>query len=263
MSGAVLSTIGVLHPGEMGAAIGATLTGRGLTVLWAGEGRSEATGRRAESAGLRDAGTLADLCAQSDVLLSICPPHAALDVANAVAKTGFAGTYVDANAISPALAEQVARAVGEARFVDGGVIGPPPRERGATRLYLSGAGATELAGLLDGGALEAIALAEGGTTAASALKMSYAAWTKGTAALLLALRATAQAHGVEQPLLAEWARSQPELAQRCRSAQHSAETKGWRWTAEMIEIAATFAAAGQPDGFHQAAATVYERYERP
>jgi hypothetical protein len=247
----------------MGAAIGAALSGRGLTVLWAGEGRSQDTGRRAEAAGLRDAGTLSALCEQSDVVLSICPPHAALDVACAVAAAGFAGTYVDANAISPALATEVAQAVAGATFVDGGVVGPPPRERGATRLYLSGAGAAELAGLLDGGALEAIALPEGGTTAASALKMSYAAWTKGTAALLLALRATAQAHGVEQALLGEWARSQPELAQRWRSAQHSAQTKGWRWTAEMTEIAATFAAAGQPDGFHRAAATVYEQYERP
>ncbi len=258
-----MRTIGVLHPGEMGAAIGATLTGRGLTVLWAGEGRSEGTGRRAEAAGLQDAGTLAALCERSDVVISICPPHAALDVASAVAKTGFGGTYLDANAISPELASQVGEVVAGASFVDGGVIGPPPRERGATRLYLSGSGAAELAEVLDGGALEAIALSEGGTTAASALKMSYAAWTKGTAALLLALRATAQAHGVEQPLLAEWARSQPELAQRWRSAQHSAQTKGWRWTAEMIEIAATFAAAGQPDGFHKAAAEVYDGYERP
>jgi len=259
MSGAVLTTIGVLHPGEMGAAIGATLSGRGLTVLWAGEGRSPDTARRAEAAGLRDAGTVTAVCEQADVVLSICPPHAAVDVATAVAATGFTGTYVDANAISPALALQVAQVVAGATFVDGGVVGPPPRERGATRLYLSGAGAAELAGLLDGGALEAIALPESGTTAASALKMSYAAWTKGTAALLLAIRELGQAEGIEQTLLAEWTRSQPQLEAAAIRAARSAEAKGWRWVGEMEEIAATFAAVGLPSGFHDAAAEILRR----
>jgi hypothetical protein len=95
---------------------------------------------------------------------------------------------------------------------------------------------------------------------ASAVKMAYAAWTKGTAALLLAVRETARAEGVEDALVAEWARSLPDLADAHARAVRSATAKGWRWVAEMDEIAATFAAAGQPDGFHRAAAEIYRRY---
>jgi hypothetical protein len=87
--------------------------------------------------------------------------------------------------------------------------------------------------------------------------MAYAAWTKGTAAMLLAIRALAEAEGVEDELLEEWRVSQPDLPERARRAAASADAKGWRWIAEMEEIAATFAAAGQPDGFHRAAAEVF------
>jgi hypothetical protein len=92
--------------------------------------------------------------------------------------------------------------------------------------------------------------------------MAYAGWTKGAAALLLEIRALAREQGVEDVLLAEWGRSQPALAKRARGAADSAVTKGWRWVAEMEEIAATMSAAGLPDGFHQAAAEVYRRSPR-
>ena len=80
------------------------------------------------------------------MILSVCPPHAALDVARAT--EGFAGTYVDANAISPMRAAEIAAL--QPRFVDGGIIGPPPRAAGETRLYLSGAGAEEVGDALRG-----------------------------------------------------------------------------------------------------------------
>ena len=102
----------------------------------------------------------------------------------------------------------------------------------------------------------------GPATAASAVKMAYAAWTKGTAALLLAARALAQAEGVEEALLAEWALSQPQLAAQADRAAESGVTKGWRWIAEMEEIAHCMAEAGLPDGFHQAAAEIYRRCPR-
>jgi len=257
-----VTTIGVLHPGDMGAAIGASLRSRGFGVHWASADRGAGTVRRAADAGLQDVGTLARLCAESDIVLSICPPHAAIDVAKSVAAQGFSGVYVDANAVSPATAAEVAALVAPAHYVDGGVIGPPPTESAPSRLYLSGDRAGELAGILGGGPLEAIAI-DGGPTAASALKMTYAAWTKGTAAMLLAVRETAAANGVLEALLAEWSRSQPALADRLAGAERSAATKGWRWTGEMREIAATFHDAGQPAGFHQAAAAIYETYDRP
>jgi len=246
----------------MGAAIGAALRSRDVPVVWASEGRGAGTARRAAAADLRDVGSVEAMTTEADVIISICPPHAALELADAVGRSGFAGIYLDANAISPGTAQKVAGAVPAATYVDGGAIGAPPTERGHTRLYLSGTGAEALVPLLDGGPLETIALT-GATTAASALKMTYAAWTKGSAALVLALRETARGHGVEAALLSEWDRSQAELPRRAEAAERSARAKGWRWTAEMTEIARTFGEAGQPTGFHTAAAEVYSRYERP
>jgi 3-hydroxyisobutyrate dehydrogenase-like beta-hydroxyacid dehydrogenase len=251
-----MTTIGLLHPGEMGAALGARLRERGHDVLWAGERRSAATRERAEAAGLRDAGSLAALRDDADLVVSVCPPHAALDVARAVA--GYRGVFVDANAIAPATVEAVRRVVenGGGRLVDGGIVGPPPAREGTTRLYLSGAEAAGVAAAFEGTCVEAPVLGpEPGT--ASALKMAYAAWTKGTAAMLLAISATARAAGVEDALLHEWRRSQPDVPDRLAAARDAAASKGWRWVGEMEEIAATFAAAGQPDGFHRAAAEVF------
>ena len=90
--------------------------------------------------------------------------------------------------------------------------------------------------------------------------MAYAAWTKGSAALLLTVRALARAEGVEETLLAEWGISQPGLEARSAGAAGAAAAKGWRWIAEMEEIAATMAAVGLPEGFHQAAAEIYRRF---
>jgi len=255
--------IGLLHPGEMGAAVGGCLAAAGHPVLWASAGRGPGTAARAEAAGLRDAGTVGKLARQAGVIVSICPPHAALDVARSVAGTaapGFGGVFVDANAISPGTAEEVARIVeaGGAHYVDGGIIGPPPAALDSTRLYLSGARAAQIRDLFAGTALDARVL-DAGLTAASALKMAYAGWTKGTAALILAVRGLAHGAGVEEALLAEWQESQPELAGRSRSAARSAATKGWRWASEMEEIAASMAAAGLPGGFHQAAAEIFRR----
>jgi 3-hydroxyisobutyrate dehydrogenase-like beta-hydroxyacid dehydrogenase len=253
--------IGLLHPGEMGAAVGRCLTGAGYSVLWASDGRGPQTAARARAAGLDDAGTVAEVADRADVIFSICPPHAALDVAWAV--QGFGGLYVDANAISPATAREVALMVeeGGATYIDGGIIGLPPAAAGTTRLYLSGPRADGVRELFDGTPLDARMILSG-TWSASAIKMAYAAWTKGTAALLLAARALARAEGVEDALLAEWTLSQPGLAERSQGAARSAATKGWRWVAEMEEIAASMAADGLPDGFHQAAAEIFRRSPR-
>ena len=55
--------VGILHPGEMGSAVAAAMRNSGHSVYWVAEGRSHRTRARAESAGLTDAGTLANLCA--------------------------------------------------------------------------------------------------------------------------------------------------------------------------------------------------------
>jgi len=233
--------VGLLHPGEMGASVGRALQANRHEVLWASEGRSAATRERAQ--GFRDVGTVEALAGEAELILSICPPHAALAVAREVA--GFDGVYVDANAISPMRAQEIAAI--HLRFVDGGIVGGPPDEPGTT-LYLSGSGAASVAVLFVGSNLEPRVVAD-----ASAVKMAYAAWSKGSAAMLLAIRDVASHFGGEE----EWERAAPELAKRLPRAEHAAATKGWRWSGEMEEIADTFAAAGQPDGFHRAAARVY------
>jgi 3-hydroxyisobutyrate dehydrogenase-like beta-hydroxyacid dehydrogenase len=262
-------TIGVLHPGEMGGSVGASARANVSRVLWASEGRSAQTAERAAAAGLEDAKTLASLVAASDVILSVCPPASALDLARSVAAHGFSGIYVDANAVAPGTAREIGRIVGKgggagkaggqggATFVDGGIIGPPARARGTTRLYLSGETAGRIVSLFEQGPLEAIAV-EGGPGAASALKMAYAAYTKGTSALLVSIRALAIHEGVDQALLAEWARSQADLGRRSERAAGETARKAWRFAGEMAEIAATFDDAGLPDGYFLAAGKIYE-----
>lgn len=252
-------TVGLIAPGEMGAAVAGAITAE-ARVVWASHGRSDASRRRAEAAGIGDVGDVGALVTASDLILSVCPPHAAVEVAEEVTAHGFRGLYVDANAVAPQTARTIAATVARsgADYVDGGIIGRPPREAGTTRLYLAGQRAADAAALFDGGPLESPVLT-GPVPAASALKMAYAGWTKGTAALLLSIRALAAESGVEADLLGEWARSQPALAERSEAAAASGTSKGWRWIGEMDEIAASFAAAGLPDGFHLAAAEVYQR----
>jgi len=254
------TTIGVLHPGEMGSVVAACAREAGARVVWTSAGRRSATRERAAAAGLEDVGALRDLVAASDVILSVCPPEAALDVARDVAAAGFTRIYCDGNAVSPATAREIARIIegAGATFIDGGIIGPPPRKRGTTRLYVSGAGAPQVKALFGDSALDVIVL-DAPAGAASAVKMAYASWTKGTSALILSVRALAATEGVEEALLGEWRISQPQLIKRSEDAASGSAPKAWRFVGEMEEIAATFAAAGLPDGFHLAAAEVWRR----
>ena len=252
------STIGLLHPGQMGSAVGAAAS-TGHQVLWASEGRSEITAARASADGLEDVVSLARLV-EAEVILSVCPPQVAGEVARAVAATGFDGLYVDANAVSPDAARSIGATVeaAGASFVDGGIIGFPPRTAGSTRLYLSGERADEVAGIFTDSPLEA-RVVDGPPGTASALKMAYAAWTKGSSALILAVRALARAEKVEEDLLGEWALSQPDAEGRTDFAATVTAPHAWRFAPEPRALPAPSAAAGVPDGFWRAAAEVYEQ----
>ncbi len=255
-----MKTIALLHPGNMGATIGACAATSGARVLWASERRSAASRARAQQAGLIDAESLAAAVAQSDIVLSVCPPEFAGEVAARVAAEKFTGVYVDANAGSRASAEEIGRIVTQAgaSFVDGGIIGSPVKKAGTTRLYLSGEKAEQIAKLFAASMLDARSIgAIPGE--ASALKVVYAAWTKGTDALILAIRALATHEGVDNALLEEWRTSQPALENKCLRAAAVAAPKMWRYVGEMKEIAAAFESAGLPGGFHSAAAEISER----
>ena len=255
------NVIALLHPGEMGAAVGACLKGR-AGVVCALADRSAATAARAKAAGLEDAGTLEAAVQRSGIVFSVCPPHGALDLARRVAACGFKGLYIDANAIAPETARSVGRVVeaAGARFVDAGIIGPPPAKPGSTALVLCGPGRGEAARLLEGSALKTQVL-DGPIGSASALKACYAAWTKGTWLLLASICAVAEREGVGAALRERWSATHPQLVEQF-SAPSANPPKAWRWLGEMEEIAAMFDSAGQPGGFLLAAAEVCRKLER-
>ena len=253
-------TITLLNPGDMGASIGASAHAAGHHVFWVSAGRSADSAARADAAGLEAVASLAEALIESDVVLSVCPPHAAIDTAHAVAQAGFQGLYIDGNAVSPTTAATVGAIVREAgaQFGDGGIIGPPVSTPSSTRMFFSGPHAEQAAGLFEGSMLGTVVL-DGPDEAASSVKMCYAAWTKGTTALLADIRALAGALQVEDALLAEWDVSQAGVAQSSDSRVRASALKAWRWVAEMNEIVDSFEHVNLPGGFHRAAAQVYER----
>ena len=149
--------VGVLHPGEMGVTVLESLVENDVSATWVKGGRSESTVQRASS--IPSVDTLEELVDSVETIISVCPPSAALEVALNIFNRGFKGIYVDANAISPLESRKVAELFGTA-FVDGGIIGPPAKEAGTTRIYLSGMRSREVVDLFKVGPLEAIALSE-------------------------------------------------------------------------------------------------------
>ena len=253
-------TIGILHPGEMGISIAASAKNSGYAIVWASEGRSPQTHARAQEHALVDAGSLEALCQTCSVILSVCPPHAAEAVARQALELGFKGLYADFNAISPQRAARIGEMLesGGIAFVDGGIIGGPAWKPGATWLYLSGSQAAPVAGYFSAGPLETQVIGEKVGTA-SALKMCYASYTKGTTALLCAVFGAAEALDVRNELEMQWSRDEAGAADRAEERVRRVTAKAWRFSGEMEEIAATFCEAGMPGGFHQAAAEVYQR----
>lgn len=247
----------LLHPGAMGSSIGAALRSAGHDVYWIQANRSIQSRDRAHEADLTPVPSLKEGLDNASIIMSVCPPEAALTVAWEVATQEYQGIYVDANATSPSTTRQIASLFAD-DFVDGGIIGPPARRAGSTRMYLSGPNRQRIVDLFEGTLLSVIGLDDRIDTA-SALKMCYASYTKGTSALLLALRALADHHGITDALLSEWAISQPGLEQRSTNAAPGTSGKGWRFVGEMNEISKTYLQAGLPGGFHQAAADIYGR----
>lgn len=255
-----IQKIGIISPGAMGISVAATMQNSGFDVYWASAGRSADTIARAEEHNLLDAQTTANLCATCDAIVSVCPPHTAVSIAEEVIATGFTGIYLDANAIAPHKAKHIAELMGAAKitFVDGSIIGGPAWEPQRTWLYLSGEQAELAASFFAAGPLETAVI---GTEIgqASALKMCFAAYTKGTTALLSMIVAGAEAMGVRASLEAQWSRNGSDFAERTKRSMCGVTAKAWRFEGEMHEIATTFASVGLPAGFHEAAANIYQR----
>jgi 3-hydroxyisobutyrate dehydrogenase-like beta-hydroxyacid dehydrogenase len=252
--------VGILHPGQMGISIAASAQNSGYDVYWVSDGRSAQTHERAEKHNLKDANSLAELCEACSFIICVCPPHAAEEVAIEVAEHGFLGLYVDANAISPQRTRLIEKILVDAgaTFVDGSIIGGPAWEPKRTWLYLSGDGASLATSYFSEGPLETSVIGEQ-IGKASAIKMCFAAYTKGTTALLSAILATAEAHDVREELNQQWSRYWPDFAEETAKRVKRGATRAWRFAGEMDEIADTFDAAGMPGDFHDAAAKIFRR----
>jgi len=254
------SSIGILHPGEMGISLAATALNSGLDVYWCSAGRSKASRERANNLGIRSVDTLQELCNSCEILISVCPSHAAVTVADEVIACNYQGIYADVNAIAPATVKTIADSMADAgiEFVDGGIIGMPATQHGTNWLYLCGNHATKVASCFSEGPLETSVLGpEIGK--ASGLKMCFAANSKGTAALHTAILGTAEAMGVREALEKQWAIYTPGFTEKSQARIRQVARKAWRFKGEMEEIAATMEAAGLPHEFFDAAAQVYER----
>ncbi|MEP7029418.1 MAG: DUF1932 domain-containing protein [Pseudolabrys sp.] len=253
--------VAVIAPGNMGAAVGGRLIERGLKVLTSLDGRGAASKKRAADAGMV-AASEAEV-AGADIILSIVPPGQAQALADrllpALRAANSKPVYVDCNAVSPAAAQDIAKTIAttDCPFVDGGIIGGPPRAGyDGPSIYVSGpqAGSVEL--LAQYGLL--IRNMGGAVGDASALKMSYAGLTKGLTALATAMILAAERAGVGEALYAELAASQvPMLKQLTRSVPDMFSKSG-RWVAELDEIG-RFAGPGAAADIYHGIARLYER----
>ncbi|NUR39026.1 MAG: NAD(P)-dependent oxidoreductase [Streptomyces sp.] len=256
------TTVTLLHPGAMGAPVGGQAARTGTRVLYVPTGRGPASVERARQAGLEAADSLESALSVSDLVLSICPPHAAEDVAHEVLEHGFRGVYVEANAISPDRATRIGKACAErgAVLVDGSIIGGPPAGGSGPRLYLSGdtRAVAMTAALFEGTDVPARPL-DAGIGAASALKMAYASFQKSARVLAAVSHALAASHGVGEELTRE---GRELTARILAETDHfpSVAARAWRWAPEMEEIAAALDAVGLPPDMAQASAAVLRRW---
>ena len=150
-----MSKVGILHPGEMGISVAASAMNSGHEVYWTSEGRSEKTRARARNHKLEEIDSLINLCEKCEIILSVCPPHAAEELAQSVIDTGYKGLYLDANAIAPQRSKRIGQSMEAAgiRFIDGGIIGGPAWKPNETWLYLSGNDAEKIAACFSNGRL--------------------------------------------------------------------------------------------------------------
>jgi 3-hydroxyisobutyrate dehydrogenase-like beta-hydroxyacid dehydrogenase len=256
-----IETVAVLSPGDMGHSVGNVLHENGLRVVTCLEGRSDRTRRLAAEAGIAAVPTYADLVQEADLLLSILvpaqAPNAAARVAEMLAETGAALAYADCNAIAP----QTAKAIGErlteagATFIDASIIGGPPRRESRPRMYASGPDTSAMEALNAYG-LNVTSIGEE-IGLASAIKMCYAAWTKGSTALCTELLIAAKALGVFDALEQEFRSSQSAMLMRMQSLP-AVPIKSRRFVGEMLEIAKTFGAVGMTSKMLEGAAEVYQ-----
>lgn len=262
-----VDTVAILYPGDMGSGVGGALHAHGHDVITCLKGRSEGSRMRAERAGFRVVADLETVAAEADLILSILPPEAALDTARAVAdamgRAGRTPPYADCNAVSPDTTREIGAVIERAGapYIDGGIVGNPP---GTTKLpvrfYVSGP-QCEIVAELHGKGID-VRPSGPEIGRASAIKMCYAAVSKGTNTLHTAALMAAEALGVGEVLREEWQYSAPAVYDRMKFMVPRLPADSKRWIREMEEIAHTFESVGVTPHFHEGARDVYELLAR-
>jgi 3-hydroxyisobutyrate dehydrogenase-like beta-hydroxyacid dehydrogenase len=257
-----IKNVGVVSPGDMGQAIAGRLKEAGLNVHAALDGRSERTRALAREAGLTDCGSLEKLVATCELVISVINPGEALNVARQVAaamkKTGRKIAFADLNAVSPQTARDADRMIRDAggMFIDGGIIGPPPRgDKDRPRIYVSGPDAYLFESISHPNLVVRVLSERVGD--ASGVKMCYAAMTKGTTALAVELLVAARKLGVEQALEKELRESRNDVFEWQMKNIAGMPPKAYRWVPEMQEIARTFGELGLTPRMFEGATDVY------
>jgi len=257
-----IRNVGVVSPGDMGQPIAGRLKESGLNVYAALDGRSERTKALAREAGLVDCGSMEKLIATCELVISVINPGEALNVARqaaaAMKKTGRKIAFADLNAVSPQTARDAERLVREAggMFIDGGIIGPPPRgEKDKPRIYVSGPDAYLFEQVSHPNLLVRVLSERVGD--ASGVKMCYAAMTKGTTALAVELLVAARKLGVEQALEKELRESRNDVFDWQVKNIAVMPPKAYRWVPEMQEIAKTFGELGLTRRIFEGATDIY------
>jgi len=257
-----IERIGFMTPGDMGQGVAMQLKKKGFEVLTALDKRSERSRKMAAEAGLTDVGTIARLTAEADLVMSVMNPGAALEFAREAAETIRAQkhkpVFIDCNAVSPDTMREIEHALAAAgsRCLDGGLIGPPPRGNAKVNLYVSGPGAGELAQIANE-QLKVHVMSER-LGDASAIKMCYSAFNKGTQGLALETLMAAQRLGVYEALEKQILGSRGEMYNSFLSAFPQLPPKAYRWVPEMHEIARTFAGVGMTPRIFQGQADMFE-----
>ena len=258
----VVKTVGLMSPGDMGSGVGGILVRSGLRVITSLKGRSEASSTRAAEQGIVDVGSLDDVVASSDLMLSILVPSEALafaaSAAESIVRTNSHVAFADCNAVSPATGVKIGKIIAAAggMFIDAGIIGGSPRTGAIPRFYASGGHAGILAEL-DGKGIS-VPVMRGAVGRASGLKMLYAALTKGTAALHASTLMAAKSLGLFDDLIHELEQSQSGTL-TAMGRVNSISAQAFRWIGEMEEIASTFEDAGVTPNIHAGAAETFQK----
>jgi 3-hydroxyisobutyrate dehydrogenase-like beta-hydroxyacid dehydrogenase len=257
-----IQTIAILSPGNMGGAIGARMVEAGLDVITCLAGRTDYTRNKAAEAGFRDAGDLAALVREADLVLSVLDPAKAVEIAEqvaaAMAETGARPAFADCNATSPATAEwlnAIITGVG-GKFIDVGIIGGAPTRRENYPNFCTSGPDAALIDELDGKAVKILNVGPD-IGQGSAIKICNGAWNKGAFALYTAVMTAAAHYGFTEHLRSRLPGSQAGTVEKIDAAITRLPSLSGRYIGEMEQIAETFASIGLPSGFHEASAALF------